>query len=106
MLLKNTQQLHLKLIADAVDLVEKNGAAMSRLKTAGTVLDRTRKGTLRMAEQFAFEQTLGKRTAVDANKRSSRSWTQFMQMRGRSTPCQCQFLRSAAPLPMSKPLYA
>src|SRR6266851_408126 len=72
-LLQYAQQLDLELGTHAADLVEEDGAAMSRLETAGLVVDRSSKGAFDVAKQLAFQQAFTERAAIDADIRSVRS---------------------------------
>jgi hypothetical protein len=58
MLLQNPQQFHLKLIADAVDFVEKDGATVGRFETPRTIFNGAGKSPFSMTEQLTFKQTL------------------------------------------------
>ena len=68
-LLQNAQQLHLHGQAGLADLVQEDGAAVGDFKQAALVLVRARKRALNVAKQLAFEQSFGKRAAVDRDKR-------------------------------------
>ena len=57
----------LQLRTHAGDFVEKNGAAVRRLESAGFVVDGSGERSLDVAEQLAFQQTLGQGPAVDAH---------------------------------------
>ena len=59
MLLKDSQQLDLKLIAYAIDLIQKNRAAVSRFKTPGTIFIRAGERAFCVPKEFTFQQALG-----------------------------------------------
>ena len=79
LLLQHPQQLHLQRVADRVDFVEKDRAAVGRLEAAGPILDGAGERPFDVAEQFAFEQALAEGAAVDADVRPGlrglSSWT-------------------------------
>jgi hypothetical protein len=65
----NTQQLDLHRQRHVADFVEEQGAAVGQFETPGTAGDRTGKGALLVAEQFAFQQLGRDRPAVDRHER-------------------------------------
>ena len=81
-LLQHAQQFHLQLVADGVDFVEQDRAAVGSLKSPRAVFDGAGEGSLHVAEQFAFEQAFAQRAAVDADKRASGARTKLVQGAG------------------------
>src|SRR4029077_12587838 len=77
-LLKDAQQLDLELGAHAADLVEEDGAAVSRLKPARFVVHGAGEGAFDMTEQLALKQAFAERPAVDSNIGSVGPRTQTM----------------------------
>ena len=55
------------------DFVQEDRAAIGHFEQAALVLVRPGKRAFHVSEQFAFKQSLGKRSAVDGNKRICRS---------------------------------
>src|ERR1700722_17554738 len=66
--LQHAQQFHLHGERHLTDFVEENRTPVGHFEQPAFVLIGARKCTLKVAEQFAFEQGLGKRAAVDGNK--------------------------------------
>ena len=78
-LLQHAQQLHLQLGRRGVDFVEEDRAGVGGFEAAGAVVDGAGERAADVAEQFAFEQALAERAAVDADERAVAarlsSWT-------------------------------
>src|SRR5690606_16112609 len=69
-LLQHAQQLHLQGHRALAYFVEKERSAVGYLKAAAAASSRSGECALLVAEEFGFEQGLGKRGAVHANERS------------------------------------
>src|SRR5262249_48267698 len=67
-LLKDAEQLDLKIASDFSDLVEKEGSPMSALEASGMRTDRPGKGTLLVAEELAFQHARRESLAVYRNE--------------------------------------
>ena len=88
-LLQNPQQFHLHVQRQIADLIEEQRAAIGRFKPAGLVGGSTGERAFFMAEQFAFHQGFGKRTAIHRHKGLTPATAQIVDM-----PCD-QFLAGA-----------
>src|ERR1700722_3442148 len=66
--LQHTEQLGLHLQRQIADLVEKKRTAVCQLKAPDSIRHGSAKGTLNVAEQLAFEQLSGNRTAVELDQ--------------------------------------
>src|ERR1700722_10299720 len=69
LLLQEAQELGLEGGGQVGDLVEENAAAVSRLETAGLVLDCASECAAHVPEQFTLEQFFGERGAIDDDER-------------------------------------
>ena len=67
-LLQDAEQLHLHRRRHLADLVEEQRAAVRRFEHPGAVAHRTGEGAARMAKEFALQQAVGERAAVDAHE--------------------------------------
>src|SRR5581483_4111746 len=67
-LLERAQQLDLHGDAHLADFVEEDGAAVRAFEQAARVVRGAGEGALHVSEEFAFEQRLRKRAAVDGNE--------------------------------------
>src|SRR5258708_33650602 len=65
LILQKAQELGLQGGGQVGDLVEKHSAAVGCFEAAGLVLDRAGERAADVSEEFAFEQLLGERGAVD-----------------------------------------
>ena len=70
--LQDPQQLGLGGQGQVADFVEKDAAAAGRLEAAGPAVIRPGERPLDMSEQFAFQEIVIERGAVDLDKRSAR----------------------------------
>ncbi len=70
MLLQHVQQLHLELVGELADFIEKDGPAVRQLKPSPPRANRPGKGALLMAVELAFQQGLRQRPAVDGDERT------------------------------------
>src|SRR5690242_7681472 len=68
MFLKDAQEFSLQVEADIIDLVKKARAPLSFLKHAFLVAHCSGERAAHMAEQFAFKECFGKRSAIDRHK--------------------------------------
>ena len=71
--LQNPQELHLQLRRGGVDLVEKDRAGVGGLEPPGAVGDRAGERAADVAEEFALQQALGERAAIDADEGTAAS---------------------------------
>ena len=67
---QHAQKLGLNRLAHLADFVEHQRAAVGRFELADLAFGRAGERTALVAEQFAFEQRLGQRGAVQADKRA------------------------------------
>ena len=81
-LLQHSQQFHLKLRRRGVDFIQKNRAGVRGLKATRAVGDSTGERTPHVAEEFAFQQTLGKCTAVHSYERAAAPGREFVNRLG------------------------
>ncbi|MNK63583.1 hypothetical protein D3C87_828030 [compost metagenome] len=79
-LLQHPQQLHLNRHRQIADLIEKQGAAVRFLEPSGLGAQRTGERAFFMTEQFRFHQRLGKRPAIDRDKRPMTAVAEVMNM--------------------------
>ncbi len=91
--LQKAEQLHLRRRGDLPDLVQENRSSVRRLKPPLPVAHSPREGPPDMPEELALQERLGKRCAVDCEKRKAGPRTPLMN------EVRQQFLpRSAFPL--------
>ena len=76
LLLHEAQKLGLQGRGHVGDFVEEDGTAMRRLQASGFVLESAREGTTHVSEQFAFQQVLRERGAVDDDEGPCLRWLQ------------------------------
>jgi len=69
--LQHTKQLGLLAEGYVGDFVEEKSAAIGKLEAADAICTRISECALHVAEDFAFEGSLGKASGVDGNKRSA-----------------------------------
>ena len=69
--LQHTKQLGLLAEGYVGDFVEEKSAAIGKLEAADAICTRISECALHVAENFAFEGSLGKASSVDGNKRSA-----------------------------------
>src|SRR5207302_7198921 len=70
MVLQNPKQLGLQLQRDFADFVEEESALIRQFQAPNLLADRSSKCTLLVAEQFAFQQTGGNGSAIQADETS------------------------------------
>src|SRR5512140_3182770 len=68
-ILQDTKELHLRGQRQLADLVQKDRAAVSKLKIPLTLVGRAGKGAPLMTEQLAFNDSFGNRSAVHSDER-------------------------------------
>src|SRR6266700_659932 len=73
-LLQYPEQLDLHGQSHLTDFIEKDGAAIGHFKQPAFVLICAGECALYVAEQFAFQQCLGKRSAIDGDERFRCAW--------------------------------
>ena len=76
--LEDAEQLHLRRRRHLADLVEEQGAAIRQLETPLPPIRRAGEGALLVTEDFALEQRLGNRGAVDRDERKAGARAQLM----------------------------
>ncbi len=76
---EHAKHFRLKVTARFRDLIQEKRASGGPLETSSARRDSSGKGTLFMAEQFALDQAVGKRLAVDRNERPFRAIAPVMQ---------------------------
>ncbi len=81
-LLQHAQQLHLRRRRGLADFVEEERALGRRAEETDLVLDGAGERSLHVTEQFALEQALGKRAAVDREKRPFGARRQLVDVAG------------------------
>ena len=104
LLLQHAQQLHLRLRLQIPDLVEEQRPFVRLLEAANAALVRAGEGTTLVAEQFAFEQILRDRAAIDRDERRlgaramlvNRARDQFLARAGLTANQHCYRLRRHA----------
>ncbi len=69
--LQNAQKLGLQRQRHLADLVQKNSAAVGLLEQSDARIDGSGEGSLGVAEEFGFEQMIGKRGAIHGNHSGS-----------------------------------
>ena len=77
-----TQQLGLRGYGHLADLIQQQGSAFCQLKAAGASLQRARKSSLLMAEDFTLDQSLRDGGAVDRHEGFISAGTEFMNGAG------------------------
>ncbi len=77
--LENAKEFDLKLVADAVDFVEEDGAAVSGFEATGAIFDSAGEGAFGVSEEFAFEEAFGEGAAVDADEGAGGAGAEFVE---------------------------
>ena len=77
--LQNAQQLGLQRQRHLADFIQKDGAAMRLFEQSNACIDGSREGALGVAEEFGFEQMIGKSGAVDRNHPGRRPVARHVQ---------------------------
>ena len=78
-LLQDTQKLDLHVHGQVTDLIQKQGATMSQLKTPQAISNSACEGPLPVTKQLTFDQLTRNRATIDGHKGTAGPWTLSMQ---------------------------
>ena len=105
LLLQETKQFYLQRRGELADLIEKKRSTLSCFKAALSLNVGAGKGSLLVAKQLAFEQSLGNSPAVDCHKWTFSPVNSGGESLGLPIPCRCRSRPQSGPGRLSSPLY-